>query len=362
MEKSVSGVTKNFKKNMVNMVVMLATTVPFFHPAWSFNDGEIGTGGSTYQFNVPLKSLDIKNNSTGAKITSSWDYNDLYSAYIYCSKEMRVTNSTYFTTKTTMSPSRVNSDYLFLNEYFDVKVEIYIAGNFKGHVAVPFTNLSNKLDQVIECVPPKTKLTSRVGTGNSGRVTFMTTKPIVNGMNLNKRETIELYARYGSGPVPTTQALSKVVLELGIVTVPDKCVINKGTPISIEFGPVGSTSAMLNGENYKKPLSIEVACSGGSFNSGMLAVKLGVQPAGSGTAGFNNSYLGTTGTVNRRDLGIVIRNKNNEVVKPNTFSTIDSYSAGRGRWDLTAAPIAKPGTDIPEGEFSSSASIVASFN
>lgn len=362
MEKSVSGVTKNLRNCIANTSVILATVMPFFHPAWSFNDGELVTGGSTYEFNVPLKSLDIKNNTPGAKITSSWNYSDLYAAYIYCSKEEKLIESTHFTTKTTMPPSRVNSGYLFLNEYFDVKIELFISGEYKAHVPVPFTNFSNRFVQVVTCVPPKTKMPSSVGTGNSGRVTFMTTKPIVNGMNLNKRETVELYARFGSGPVPTSQALSKVVLELGIITVPDKCVINKGTPISIEFGSVGSTSAMLNGENYKKPLSIEVACSGGSFNSGMLAVKLGIQPAGSGTAGFNNSYLGTTGTVNRKDLGIVIRNKNNEVVKPNTFWKIDSFSAGRGRWDLTAAPIAKPGADIPEGEFNSSASIVASFN
>lgn len=344
------------------MFVILATVVPFFHPAWSFNDGELGTGGQTYEFNVPLKSLDIKNNTAGAIITSRWDYNEIYNAYLYCSKEMAMTNSAYFTTKTTMSPSRGNVGYLFLNDYFDVKVEVYISGEYRVYVAVPFTNISNNFNQTITCVPPKTKLPTSVGTGNRGRVTFMTTRPIVNGMNLNKRETIELYGRFGNGPVPTTQPLSRVILELGIVTVPDKCVINKGTPISIEFGPVGGTSAQLNGENYKKPLSIEVACSGGSFNSGTLAVKLGVQPAGSGTAGFNNSYLGTTGTVNRKDLGIVIRNKNNEVVKPNAFSTIDSFSAGRGRWDLTVAPIANPGKDIPEGEFSSSASIVASFN
>lgn len=341
---------------------MLVTVVPFFHPAWSFRDGEISNVHGTYEFNIPLKSLDITNNTSGATISTSWNVNENYSANTYCSKEVDVNDSVYYTSRTKMSSSTVNPGYLSLNEYFDVKVEMYISGNSMTFVPVPFTNVSNNFPMNIKCVPPYSLLGFPVGTGNRGRVTFKTTRPIVNGMNVNKLEAIELYGRLGNGPVPTTRALSRVVLELGIITVPDKCVINKGTPITIEFGPVGSTSAQLNGENYKKPLSIEVACSGGSFDSGMLAVKLGVQPAGSGTAGFNRNYLGTTGTVNRKDLGIVIRNKNNEVVKPNTFSTIDSFSAGRGRWDLTVSPIAKPGTDIPEGEFSSSASIVASFN
>ncbi|WP_195918394.1 fimbrial protein [Erwinia sorbitola] len=359
--KMVMSVLKGiFKKIILNIIIVLAASFSFSHFSWSYGEGEMIPVGGPNIFNFNLSNTGAINNNIGTQVVHSWDLGESYSVNIFCRKYMSM-RAIFYTAKTKMRPSSSNLGYLYFNDYFDVKVEVYISGGVKDYITVPFYDFSNK-NSKLDCSPPYTQHNNSVGSGSKGRLTFLTTKPVINGVALSAVEVLELFGNLGSGPALHSQAVAKVVVKSGIISVPDKCVINKGTPITIEFGPVGSSSEKLNGQNYKQPLEIDVQCTGGSFSKGALNIKLALQTAGAGITNFNPDFFGTTGKADRKDLGIVIRNKNNQIVKPNTFYPIDVFSKNQGRWDLTAAPVANQGRDIPEGEFSSSATVVAEFN
>ncbi|WP_233638678.1 fimbrial protein, partial [Citrobacter cronae] len=203
-----------------------------------------------------------------------------------------------------------------------------------------------------------------IESGSKGKVTFVVTKPIINGINITSQSLVEVAGRMGgAGPTPTT-AISRVVIKSGLITVPDKCTFNRGDKISIEFGDLPGSAAKLNGTNYSKSIPIHVVCEGGSFDQGALNINLGVQTTtASGTAGFNDHLLGTlSGGQKRDDLGIMIKDESGGTVVPNQFYNVKGFYQNQGDWNLTAAPVAKPGVgSVKEGEFEASATVVAQF-
>lgn len=343
------------KKNMllknINLLALLFTL-----PAYAIEGETIPVNG-THEYNFNIDTVQIKDNKVGATISSSWNLGGNYSVTEYCTSSIK--DARYYSSTSTMQPSS-NTDYYVLNDYMDVKVEVWIAGSVNKYVTSPFIDQTNKKTET--CKPPSTRF-SNVASGGKGKVTFMVTKPIINGVVLSNHELVRVFGRRGtvSAGMLSSEALSTININSGIITVPDKCVINEGTPITVEFGSVSNTSEKLNGTNYTQNIPIRVSCKGGSFDSGALNIKLGIQSAASGTASFNSDYLGTSGQVDRSNLGIVIKDRNGSVVVPNKFYNLPGFSNNQGTWDLTAAPIAKSGSTITEGEFEASASVVAEF-
>lgn len=97
----------------------------------------------------------------------------------------------------------------------------------------------------------------------------------------------------------------------------------------------------------------------GSFANGNLNIRTGIQQAN--TASFNSDYLGTTGAVDRSNLGIILKDSGGSLVAANRFYDVPGFNNNQGTWNLTAAPIANAGTNILEGEFRASATVVAEF-
>jgi type 1 fimbria pilin len=327
--------------------------------AWGYTEGEGAPEGALHQYNINLNHLSIEDNVAGGMVDDSWNLGGNYAVRFHCTSSIPV-SPIYYTVTSTMSPSsQGNKDYLKLNDYMDVKVEVYIAGQRKQYVVAPFTNESNRYNYT-GCTPPS-KLVSNVKSGSQGKVTFMVTKPIVNGLNLSSQDLVKVMGRLGNmGGVPTTP-ISQVVISSGIITVPDKCVINQGNTIEVEFGDIPGSAEKLTGDNYVKSVPVHVECKGGSFETGALNIRMGIQPNGVGVASFNSDYLGTSGAVDRSNLGIVLKDESGAIVQPNKFYEIPGFNNNKGDWNLTAAPVAKPGSTVIEGEFESSATVVAEF-
>lgn len=224
-----------------------------------------------------------------------------------------------------------------------------IAGNKNAYITVPFYNESNLLNQH-SCKPPYLQV-NNYGSGSKGKITFRVRKKIINGVQINDRQIIEMYGRLGStdagfGPNPMAQ----VFIQSAILYVPDKCVVNEGQLINVEFGEIGGSN--LNGASYPQSIPVRFQCEGGSFEDGTLNIKLAV----SGTpAPFSNNAFKTDKT----DLGIEIKH-NGQLVIPNEFYPVPNIGNG-GSWNLVAAPLANGGKEIAEGEFNASATIVAAF-
>lgn len=320
-------------------------------------DGEIEPVNGTYDYLINIENHDITSNQPGATVVDEFDLAGMFQGRAYCSQPMS-NQPVYFSAQATLTQSGMTAGFLKLNDYMDVKIEIYIGGNLQQYKTVPFENVSNDVNQNY-CNVPSTILQNQFASGARGKVTFMITKPIINGVNLRGSEIARLFGRLGPGPMGSTP-LSRVTIASGVITVPDKCKINQGTPIVVDFKTIPGTGSRLNGTNYSENVPIHVKCEGGSFAQGALNIKLGIQQAN--PAFVDGKYLSTQGTVDRSELGIALRDSHGTPVIPNTFYDVPGFANNEGDWNLIAAPVARSATSvIPEGEFHASATVVAEF-
>ena len=320
-------------------------------------EGEITPVGGPKMYNIDVANQDITNNSIGATIPYVFSLGGQYSGIASCTIPME-DQAIYYSATASLLQQGSSPGYLKLNDYMDVKIEIYIRGQRMEYLPVPFNNESNQAYQN-KCVPPTTQF-NNFESGAQGRVTFMITKPIVNGVNLLGTEIAKLYGRLGNysagmGSTP----MSIVSINSGVITVPDKCIVNSGSPIVVDFNTIPSAGSLLNGSNYSQSVPIQVKCEGGSFATGNLNIRLGIQQAN--TASFNSDYLGTTGAVDRSNLGIILKDSGGSLVAANKFYDVPGFNNNQGTWNLTAAPIANAGTNVLEGDFQASATVVAEF-
>jgi len=321
-------------------------------------EGEINTIGGPKVYDIDVVNQDITNNRAGQIIPYAFALNDQqYLARATCASPM-TRESVFYTARASLLQAGQTAGYLKLNDYMDVKIEIYIAGPNPQTRAVPFDNVSNN-NPGNNCEPPETQLFP-FESGSRGTVTFMITKPIINGVNLLGTEIAQLFGRLGSrssamGPNP----MAIIRINSGVITVPDKCIVNSGAPITVDFGTIPSSGSALDGSNYSQNVPIKVECEGGSFATGNLNIRLGIQQAN--PASFNSEYLGTTGAVDRSNLGIMLKDASGNLVAANKFYNVPGFASNRGTWNLYAAPIAKAGTDVLEGDFQASATVVAEF-
>ncbi|WP_049010444.1 fimbrial protein [Citrobacter koseri] len=319
--------------------------------------GEVVPVNGTYPYLINIDNQNISSNQVGTTIPFSFDLSGSYQVRAYCSSSI-TDQAIYFSSRATLLQPGSTPGYLKLNDYMDVLIEIYIGGYEQKYHTVPFDNVSNMVT-ANSCTPPSSVLPLAFASGAKGRITFRITKPIINGVNLQGSEIAEIFGRLGSGIMGQTP-LSKITISSGIFTVPDKCTVNQGVPIVVDFGTIPGTGNMLNGSNYSQNVPIHVKCEGGSFTTGDLNIKLGIQQAD--PVFEDGKYLSTTGTVDRSELGIALKTSGGSAVSPNTFYNVPGFSNNQGDWNLIAAPIAKSSTSvIPEGDFRASATIVAEF-
>ena len=367
------------KKKKINSIAILSGLVmAALLPATAFGypHGSIipETGTYTFEANMTLELLD---NTAGAETKFQFNEGDGPHYNIYCNTRIdawrNASDPEYGVTynfESTMPQSSVNPGYLYLNEYFDVKVELRVGGYFNGEATVPQRDLWNRGSGPMECNPTFTNSTLyqlKLDTGSKGTITFKLKKPIINGIIINQEELVQVFAKTGRPTLAGTGYAgipsTRVILAAGIVTVKDSCEINGGKPINVDFDAIPNTSEQLNGANYVRPFIIPIKCTGGSFDSGDLNIKLSLLPGPSGSADFNTDYFGTLKSgVKRTNLGIKITETNSgSVVRPNQAYVVPNFVNNQGEWRLSAAPIAAPGSTVDDGEFTATGTILAEF-
>ncbi|MBF1994875.1 fimbrial protein [Serratia symbiotica] len=332
---------------MKNPYVKICLLALALLPPAACANGYVTPDSGPKQFYINLNSSNITNQIGFTKLFT-YTLGGSYSGKAYCDTTIPKSPH-YYKSDTSLPASDYGHGYLQLNEFLDLKAEVWIAGNKKTYVTVPFYNQSNEYFRY-SCTPPYVQV-NEYGSGSKGRVTFRVRKKIINGVQINDRQIIELYGRLGSsdagfGPNPMAQ----VYIQSAILFVPDKCVVNEGQLINVEFGEISGSN--LNGSSYPQHIPVHFQCAGGSFEDGSLNIKLAV----SGTAAsFNDNAFKT----NKSDLGIQLTH-NGELVIPNVFYPVPNIGNG-GSWNLLAVPLANGNKEIDEGEFNASATIVASF-
>ncbi|SUX68719.1 fimbrial adhesin [Citrobacter braakii] len=127
----------------------------------------------------------------------TWNLGSWYVVNFYCEQADISRSPIYYTTTTTMPPSNQGANRFRLNEYLDVEVQVWVAGGYKQYVQAPFTNVSNR-NSNNTCKKRKgyTRATN-VESGSKGKVTFIVTKPIINGINITSQSLVEVAGRMG---------------------------------------------------------------------------------------------------------------------------------------------------------------------
>ncbi|MGL5840666.1 MAG: fimbrial protein [Aeromonas hydrophila] len=329
------------------------------YPALSYGNGYVYPDGGTYEYDIDLGKSNIKNEKDyETKPPLEWDLKRQYNASIDCSQG-RINGPTYFQAIMNESIPPVGDGFRKLNEFLDMKVEIWFEGNRQTYVTAPFSEESNKL--VWTCNSPTNTFSYR--SGSKGKVTFRVRKPIINGVQIADRNVVEMYGRLGGsakdgyGPM----AMSRITIKSALLYVPEECVINKGQTIEIEFGDLPGTGLNNNNQfEQRVPLSFE--CKGGVFEGDALKINLGISGR---PASFSQEYLRTTkdgyqgGTV-ISDLGIKFKQLDGSPLLLNKFYPV-TMQGNIGDWGFIAAPVTPADADIPAGDFYATATIVAEF-
>lgn len=209
--------------------------------------GFITRPGGPHVYNVELRKSDIVN-QVGATYSQDFKISGYYSGEISCVEHPIYVSPIFFSGRTIMPLSDKNPGYYKLNDYIDVKIEIFISGNLNRYVTVPFESVSNEFVEPT-CTSPS-QVYSQFESGSKGRVTFMVTRKIVNGVMIHNREVASMFGRLASftSAMPT-EPMVKVVIASSMLVVPDKCAVNDGRQMDIDFGE-------NNGANINKKILI----------------------------------------------------------------------------------------------------------
>lgn len=295
-------------------------------------------------------------NVAGAEVSKKWSLGGNYQGAIHCERETMYQHSFLYRANTTLPASDLNQGFLKLNDYLDVKFEIFVQnGNSNAGrlVTVPFNDVNNNIF-MDKCIPPQTTVGIPIKTGSEGKITVKLRKQVINGAAVSANHSIDLFARLSNmpgffpeyGPVP----IARVVFSAGEIVVPDTCTINNGNTVVVDFGDVGVEN--LDGKNHQEALKISYECSGGSFDSGLVNIKMGINAV---PASFNSDYLKTS----IEGLGIQISDQKGGKIIPNQFYSMNQSS--RGEWNLMVAPVSKSGGISDSGFFDASATVIAEF-
>ena len=320
--------------------------------AAAFEQGEVRLTNGTQTREIELTDSDIIDNRPGAEVMRTWSVSERYPGQVYCEQgSIPARKSIFFQTTSALPSSDINPGFMKINDFIDVKVEIIVAGYNQNYYAVPFFDVDN-LDRDYYCQSSPQNIHNPFESASKGRVTFKLRKSITNGAVIDDLETFDMFGRmdggngrYGSEP------MFKVKIKTAIIGVPEKCIFNGGNPIEVDFGDMGNEG--LDGSRYIQDLPIQFVCSGGDFDNGSRNIRLTIKGIASD---FSSDYFKT----DKQDLGIRLTSSTG-TVRPNITYPVQS-NQNSGSWPLRAAPLAKTGASISDGEFNASATVIASFD
>lgn len=137
----------------------------------------------------------------------------------------------------------------------------------------------------------------------------------------------------------------------GTLVEPPPCVVNNGEQIDIDFGERVGTSR-IDGNNYKQPINYQVTCDDEATTlPWVLGLKVTGAPASFDPAAVQAQIVGSSSM----DLGIRLL-LDGQSLELNKWADI-SQSGGI----LEAVPVQSPGATLPEGQFTATATLLASY-
>lgn len=321
--------------------------------------GQIYYDGGVYEHKISLLDA-VMQNTPGAIHLTSWNSNggiSLGKWYIDCkSLEAEHLDTAAIFSAEYSFPGQVNEGWVKFDEYWSISAKVWIDGGRSDYLQVPFKNESNLNRHNDTCTSlGKRYPLSTLATGSKGQVSFKLEKKIISGYDFISRPIINIaghsnpsYLSPSMVNIDMSKPFTRVVIDSFKVTLPEKCEINAGQSLDIDFGNVATTK--LDGTNYEKIANLEVKCSNGDFDSGLNSIYADYI----GDAAFSDQYFGS----DNNKVAVVVKDANRQIVKPGDRKML-SLTGGEANFELSLAPISD-GQKAPEGEFN--ANIIIRLN
>lgn len=314
----------------------------------------------THDYFVDLQKTDIQNQVGYVTNEFTWNLGQYYGGTVTCPSQSIRNASTYYKAVMSGGLTPAGNGFFKLNEFLDMKVDIWIHGSLQKYVTVPFDNVSN-LNSGNHCDPGQQIDIDTFGSGSKGKIVFRVRKKIINGVQIADHQVVEMFGRMGNTVSDFNNIpMSRISINSSILYVPEECVINAGQTIEVNFGDLPATG--LDGNNFEKDVPLTFQCKGGAFEGDALKINLGISGR---PASFSQDYLRTTSdsyTGNQviPNLGIKFKQLDGAPLQLNKFYPV-SMQGNIGDWGFIAAPVTPTGADIPAGDFYATATIIAEF-
>ncbi|NDJ55804.1 fimbrial protein [Enterobacteriaceae bacterium 4M9] len=309
--------------------------------------GKVRTAAGVYDYVLNFTDQDASN-TIGTKITKTWDVAPIPSGqwYVQCTSvdnPQAVGVPVFYTAHFAPDMVEVGNKVYSLDEHWNISAQIFISGKVSKNVDVPFDNRDNEyLNAPAKCraLGDNYPQTSNLATGKQGALQLTLKKKIVNGYSFLSSTILYLAGATAKNEVDINDPYARIVIGSFAINLPEKCEINAGQSIDIDFGDVATTK--LDGNHYPVKKALNVSCSGGEFESGLGAVStefLG------GVSRFSDDYFGTS----HGGIGIELKDESNNVIKPHGKKKV-TMTNGKGSLPVIFAPVAES-KGIDAGEF-----------
>lgn len=240
--------------------------------------------------------------------------------------------------------------YYALNDYLSAAVEIGVwdSGNkYMRYLWIPFSDVSNNSNEV------RTKFGGSWGTGSEGKLNLLLRKKITANVIINTQPIAYLYGTMNKGSYG--QEAIAIVSIGGELIVPQECVINEGTDITIDLKDIWASDFKAIGQKPDKftpqKAKIDIECTNMDV-AAQLELRFEATPA----SAFTDAIAS-----NKSDIGVVLLNKDGAVVPPNSgnipFALIDDNMKQSASVEISAYPVRLGATFPAVGDFEAIATI-----
>lgn len=169
--------------------------------------------------------------------------NGTYPGTAFCPDRDIIDQPIYYKAVMSAGLPSVGGGFVKLNEFLDLKVDIWIEGDRRAYVTAPL--LKNPIWVGLPATRERALQISVLEVVAKGIVTFRVRKPIINGVQIDDHEIVEMFGRLGRTDSGfNNEVMSRIVIKSSVLYVPEKCTINGGQTIEVEFGDLPGSGLM----------------------------------------------------------------------------------------------------------------------
>lgn len=325
------------------------------------NGGTINSQYSWGTYNI----TDPDNNVAGYVTPSHQVTSGVQSQTLYCACSGGPFSNLYMFGETTLTKYNDAGGVVYYNipgnEYLAVGLTIWSQLR-NAWLTLPFGPISNDTgtDKTeYYCNANNTIYIGGSHSGSKANISFEVIKPFVGGTYIINVKVGSLYWTIGNGTQSSYGSIpGNNYVVSGTITVPQNCVINAGTVISVDFGSLYSGDFKVAGQKPDdspiKTFNVPVKCTN-------IAAPANLTLRLQATA---DSHYSQAISSDNPDVGVVVTNSEGTIITPNDTTSVVPFqtdTSGNANITLKAYPVSTTGNTPKEGLFTALAYLRVDF-